>query len=222
MEQLQFLIDVFLHLDEYLANIINQYGAWTYAILFLVIFIETGFVVTPFLPGDSLLFAAGTFAALGSLNVWLLMGLLMVAAIGGDTVNYWIGHYLGDRAYQVKWIKRQYLDRTHAFFQKHGGKTIFLARFVPIVRTFAPFVAGMGHMSYAYFFSYNVFGGIVWVVLFTMLGFFFGNIPFVKKNFELVIIAIILLSVLPAVWEALKARREMKLEKANQVEETLG
>jgi len=220
MEQIKFLIDLFLHLDESLANIISQYGTWTYAILFLVIFMETGFVVTPFLPGDSLLFAAGTFAALGSMNVWLLIGLLMVAAIGGDTVNYWIGHYMGDRAYNVKWVKKEYLDRTHAFFQKHGGKTIFLARFVPIVRTFAPFVAGMGHMSYSYFFSYNVFGGIVWVLLFTFLGYFFGNIPFVKQNFELVIIAIILVSIVPAVWEALKARREMQLEKAKAEIET--
>jgi membrane-associated protein len=214
MEQIRFLIDLFLHLDEHLANIITQYGTWTYVILFLIIFMETGFVVTPFLPGDSLLFAAGTFAALGSLNVWLLTLLLIVAAIGGDTVNYWIGHYLGDRAYNIKWIKREYLDRTHAFFQKHGGKTIFLARFVPIVRTFAPFVAGMGKMSYSYFFSYNVFGGIVWVILFTFLGYFFGNIPFVKKNFELVIIAIILISVVPAIWEALKARREIQEERA--------
>ena len=223
MEQIQFLIDLFLHLDEHLANIINQYGVWTYAILFLIIFMETGFVVTPFLPGDSLLFAAGTFAALGSMNVWLLMLLLIIAAIAGDTVNYWIGHYLGERAYNIKWIKKEYLDRTHAFFQKHGGKTIFLARFVPIVRTFAPFVAGMGKMSYGYFFSYNVFGGIVWVVLFTLLGFFFGNIPFVKANFELVIIAIILVSVVPAVWEAWKARQEIKAERAAkaQLEETL-
>ncbi len=221
MEQIKFLIDLFLHLDTYLANIISQYGAWTYGILFFVIFMETGFVVTPFLPGDSLIFAAGTFAAIGSLNVWLLLLLCMVAAIGGDTVNYWIGHYLGDRAYNIKWIKREYLDRTHAFFQKHGGKTIFLARFVPIVRTFAPFVAGMGQMSYGYFFSYNVFGGIVWVLLFTLLGFFFGNIPFVRKNFEFVIVAIVLISVVPAVWEALKARREAKEAKAGQVEETL-
>jgi len=221
MEQIRFLIDLFLHLDEYMANIINQYGIWTYAILFLVIFMETGFVVTPFLPGDSLLFAAGTFAALGSLNVWLLLLLLMIAAIGGDTVNYWIGHYLGDRVYNIKWIRREYLDRTHAFFQKHGGKTIFLARFVPIVRTFAPFVAGMGKMSYGYFFSYNVFGGIVWVLLFTFLGFFFGNIPFVKKNFELVIVAIILISVIPAVWEAWKARQEIKAERAAKLEKSL-
>ena len=197
-----------------MANIINQYGAWTYAILFLVVFMETGFVITPFLPGDSLLFAAGTFAALGSMNVWLLVLLLIIAAIAGDTVNYWIGHYLGDRAYNIKWIKREYLDRTHAFFEKHGGKTIFLARFVPIVRTFAPFVAGMGRMSYGYFFSYNVFGGIVWVLSFTFLGYFFGNIPFVKENFELVILAILFISVVPIAWEALKARREMKIEKA--------
>lgn len=223
MEQIKFLIDLFLHLDEHLANIINQYGVWTYAILFAIIFMETGFVVTPFLPGDSLLFAAGTLAPLSDLNIWLIIVLLIIAAIAGDTVNYWIGHYMGDRAYNVKWIKKEYLDRTHAFFQKHGGKTIFLARFVPIVRTFAPFVAGMGKMSYGYFFSYNVFGGIVWVVLFTLLGFFFGNIPFVKKNFELVIIAIILISVVPAVWEAWKARREIKAEQAAKakMEETL-
>jgi membrane-associated protein len=214
MDQLKFLIDLFLHLDEYMANIINQYGTWTYVILFLVIFMETGFVVTPFLPGDSLLFAAGTFAALGDLNVVWLIVLLMVAAIGGDTVNYWIGHYMWDRAYNVRWIKKEYLDRTHAFFEKHGGKTIFLARFVPIVRTFAPFVAGMGRMSYSYFFSYNVFGGIVWVLLFTLLGYFFGNLDFVKRNFELVIFAIIFISVIPAVWEAWKARREMQIEKA--------
>lgn len=220
MEQLRFLFDLFLHLDEYMANIISQYGVWTYAILFMVVFMETGFVVTPFLPGDSLLFAAGTFAALGSMNVWLLMFLLIIAAIAGDTVNYWIGHYLGDRAYNIKWIKKEYLDRTHAFFEKHGGKTIFLARFVPIVRTFAPFVAGMGRMSYSYFFSYNVFGGIVWVVLFTMLGYFFGNIPFVKQNFELVILAIIFVSVVPAVWEAWKARREIILERAANGETT--
>lgn len=215
MEQIKFLFDLFLHLDEYMAGIIQQYGTWTYVILFGVIFMETGFVVTPFLPGDSLLFAAGTFAGLGSLNVWLLIVLLIIAAIAGDTVNYWIGHYMGDRAYNVKWVKKEYLDRTHAFFEKHGGKTIFLARFVPIVRTFAPFVAGMGRMSYGYFFSYNVIGGIVWVVTFTLLGYFFGNLEFVKRNFELVIIAIILISVLPAVWEGLKAQREMKIEKAN-------
>src|ERR1043165_4934989 len=201
MDQLKFLLDVFLHLDEYLANIITQYGTWTYALLFFVIFMETGFVVTPFLPGDSLLFAAGSFAALGDLNLWLIILLTMVAAIGGDTVNYWIGHYMGDRAYNVKWIKREYLDRTHAFFEKHGGKTIFLARFVPIVRTFAPFVAGIGRMSYAYFITYNLIGGAAWVALFTFAGYFFGNIPFVRKNFEFVILAIIFISILPMVYE---------------------
>src|SRR5215217_3735085 len=214
MELIKSFLDFFLHLDEKLALIISQYGVWTYGLLFLVIFMETGFVITPFLPGDSLLFAAGAFAAKGSLSIWLLILLTMVAAIGGDTVNYWIGHSMGDRAYNVKWIKKEYLERTHAFFEKHGGKTIFLARFVPIVRTFAPFVAGMGRMSYGYFFSYNVFGGIVWVLVFTLLGYFFGNLDFVKKNFELVILAIIFISVIPAVWEAWKARREIKMEKA--------
>ncbi|MEW6028628.1 MAG: DedA family protein [Chloroflexota bacterium] len=214
MDFVTYLIDLFLHLDEYLAQIISQYGVWTYAILFFVIFMETGFVVTPFLPGDSLLFAAGTFAALGSLNVWLLAFLLMTAAVLGDTVNYWIGHYLGDRAYNIKWIKKEYLDKTHTFFEKHGGKTIFLARFVPIVRTFAPFVAGIGRMSYGFFFRWNVIGGITWVALFTFAGYFFGNIPFIKRNFEFVIIAIILVSVLPMVYEWLKARREGRRAKA--------
>jgi membrane-associated protein len=208
MEQLKFLIDLFLHLDTYLAGVISQYGAWTYAILFFVIFMETGFVVTPFLPGDSLLFAAGTFAALGSMNVYLLAGLLIGAAILGDSVNYSIGHFLGERAYNIKWLKKEYFDRTHAFFQKHGGKTIFLARFVPIVRTFAPFVAGIGKMSYGYFITYNFTGGITWVLLFTFAGYLFGNIPFVKHNFELVIVVIILLSLVPILTEAWKSRAE--------------
>jgi membrane-associated protein len=210
MNVVQFLIDLFLHLDDHLSAVIAQYGSWTYALLFFVIFMETGFVVTPFLPGDSLLFAAGTFAALGSLNLWLLLTLLSVAAILGDTVNYWIGHYLGDRAYKVRWIKREYIERTHAFFEKHGGKTIFLARFIPIIRTFAPFVAGIGRMSYGYFISYNVFGGIVWVGVFTVAGYLFGNIPFVRENFTLVVIAIILVSVMPMAFEALRARRVPK------------
>lgn len=214
MDFLAGLVDLFLHLDEHLANIISQYGTWTYAILFAVIFLETGVVVTPFLPGDSLLFAAGTFAALGSLNVYLLAGLLMVAAILGDTVNYSIGHYLGERAYNIKFLKKEYFDKTHAFFEKHGGKTIFLARFVPIVRTFAPFVAGIGKMSYGYFITYNFVGGVVWVLLFTFAGYFFGNIPFVRANFEFVILAIILISLLPMIVEWWKARRESKMEKA--------
>ena len=169
---------------------------------------ETGFVVTPFLPGDSMIFAAGTFAALHALNVWVVFILLAIAAVLGDTVNYWIGHYLGVRAYNVKWIKKEYLDRTHAFFEKHGGKTIFLARFVPIIRTFAPFVAGVGRMSYSYFFSYNVFGGILWVALFTFAGYFFGNIPFIRDHFSMVIIAIILISLIPIVVEAWRGRRK--------------
>jgi membrane-associated protein len=214
MEFVTFLIDLFLHLDEYLDTIITQYGTWTYAILFVVIFVETGLVIMPFLPGDSLLFAAGTFAALGSLNIWTLAGLMMIAAVLGDTVNYSIGHYLGDRAYNIKWIKREHLEKTHAFFEKHGGKAIFLARFVPIVRTFAPFVAGIGKMSYGYFATYNVVGGITWVATFSLLGYFFGNIPFVQKNFELVIIAIILVSVVPMFVEWWKARREAKVEKS--------
>ncbi|MGC8855228.1 MAG: DedA family protein [Anaerolineae bacterium] len=218
MEWLNFLLNLFLHLDQYLADVISQYGGWTYGILFFVIFMETGFVVTPFLPGDSLLFAAGTFAALGSLNVYFVAFLLMGAAILGDTANYWIGHYLGDRAYQIKWIKREYLDKTHAFFEKHGGKTIFLARFVPIVRTFAPFVAGIGHMSYGYFITYNFVGGITWVALFTFAGYFFGNIPFIKHNFEFVIIAIILISVVPIFVEWWKARRETRSAGAIKVE----
>ncbi len=213
MSLVQFLIDVFLHLDKHLGNFILQYGAWTYGFLFFIIFMETGFVVTPFLPGDSLIFAAGTLAALGSLNVWIIFVLLAAAAVLGDTVNYWIGHYLGDRAYNIKWIKKEYLDRTHAFFEKHGGKTIFLARFVPIVRTFAPFVAGIGRMSYSYFFSYNVFGGIAWVALFTFTGYFFGNIPFIRDHFSLVIIAIIAISLVPMLYEAWRSRREAKRTK---------
>jgi len=205
---MSFLIDLFLHLDKHLSAVIVQYGAWTYAILFFVIFMETGFVVTPFLPGDSLLFAAGTFAALGSMNIWLLLALLMIAAAGGNTVNYWIGYRLGDEAKNVKWIKQEYLQRTHAFFEKHGGKTIFLARFVPIIRTFAPFVAGVGKMPFDYFSLYNVVGCVTWVALFTLAGYFFGNIPFVRDHFSAVVLAIIVISLIPAVVEAWKARRE--------------
>ncbi len=208
MDVIRFVVDLFLHLDVHLSQVISQYGLWTYALLFLVIFVETGLVVTPFLPGDLLIFAAGTFAALGSLNIWLVFVLLAVAAVLGDSANYWIGHYLGERAYNIRWIKREYLERTHAFFQKHGGKTIFLARFVPIIRTFAPFVAGIGRMSYGYFFSYNVFGGIAWVGLFSAAGYLFGNIPVIRDHFSLVVLAIILVSVLPMVVEAIKARRQ--------------
>ena len=212
MEVIKFLIDFVLHMDVHLNEIITNYGVWTYGILFLVIFMETGFVVTPFLPGDSLLFAAGTFAALGALNPLYLFFLLTVAAIIGDTINYAIGAYIGSRAFsgEIKFLKQEHLDRTQEFYEKHGGKTIILARFVPIIRTFAPFVAGVGTMEYRKFVSYNVIGGIIWVAIFISLGYFFGNIPFVKKNFELVIFAIIAISFIPPIMEYLKARREAK------------
>ncbi len=211
LDLFKFLIDLFLHLDKHLSTILQSYGTWTYGLLFFVIFMETGFVVTPFLPGDSLLFAAGTFAspALGSpLNVWVVWGLLCFAAIAGDTANYWIGHYIGPRAFsgEIRFLKKQYLDRTHAFYERHGGKTIVLARFVPIIRTFAPFVAGVGEMSYLRFISYNIIGGIAWVTLFTWGGYFFGTLPFVQNNFSFVVLAIILISVMPAVIEVIKER----------------
>ncbi len=202
-------IDFILHMDTHLDQIIQAMGLWSYALLFLVIFVETGVVIMPFLPGDSLLFAAGSLAALGSLNPWLLFILLAVAAVAGDTVNYWIGHFIGPRVFSTnsRFLKREYLDRTHAFYEKHGGKTIFLARFIPIIRTFAPFVAGVGRMNYGYFFTYNVVGGLVWTALFIWGGYFFGNLPIVKENFSLVILAIIVVSVLPAVWEAVRANK---------------
>jgi len=208
MEYLNFLIDLFLHLDEYLNEIIRNLGVWTYALLFLVIFLETGLVVTPFLPGDSLLFAAGAFAALGSFNVLLLFGLLFVAAVLGDAVNYWIGRTIGPRAFEqkVRFLKREHLEKTQKFYEKHGGKTIVLARFVPIVRTFAPFVAGVGAMKYGRFAFYNVFGAFIWTSLFIFGGYFFGNLPIIKTNFEIVILGIIFISVLPMVIEYLRGR----------------
>ena len=197
------LVNIFIHLDEYLGEIIRDYGVWSHGILFVIIFMETGVVVTPFLPGDSLIFAAGTFAGMGDMNVWLVFILLSAAAVLGDTANYWIGHYIGPRAFSgsVPFLKKEYLDRTHAFYEKHGGKTIILARFVPIIRTFAPFVAGVGAMTYSHFISYNVIGGVIWVALFTFGGYFFGQLPFVQDNFSFVVIGIILISVLPAVYE---------------------
>lgn len=209
MDLLPRLIDLFLHLDHHLGQLISQYGTWTHLILFLIVFCETGLVVTPFLPGDSLLFAAGTFAALGALDLWLLVLLLIIAAIAGDTVNYWIGAYIGPRAFRgdIRFLRKEYLDRTHAFYEKHGGKTIIMARFVPIIRTFAPFVAGVGAMSYPKFIVYNVVGAVLWVGLFVLGGYFFGTIPVVRENFTLVILVIIAISVLPIVIEALRARR---------------
>jgi membrane-associated protein len=216
MEIITNLIELFLHIDEYLAEIISQYGVWTYALLFLVIFMETGFVVTPFLPGDSLLFAAGSFAALDVLSPWVLVILISIAAILGDTVNYWIGHYIGPKAFSGnnRFLKKEYLDKTHAFYEKHGGKTIILARFVPIVRTFAPFVAGVGAMTYGKFITYNIIGGILWVNIFVWLGYFFGNLPFVQNNFEIAILAIIFISVLPMVYEFVKAKLDARKAKA--------
>lgn len=209
MEIIAWFADLLLHLDDHLAEIIGQYGTWTYLILFLIVFAETGLVVTPFLPGDSLLFAAGTFAGMGALDPWLLFLLLSVAGIAGDTVNYWVGRWVGPRAFSgnVRWLRQDYLDRTEKFYEKHGGKTIVLARFIPIVRTFAPFVAGVGQMHYGRFLAYNVGGGILWVGLFVLAGYLFGNIPIVRDNFTAVIMAIIVISVLPVVVEGLRARR---------------
>jgi membrane-associated protein len=214
MNLMLYIIDLILHMDKYLGQIIQEYGTWTYLILFIVIFMETGFVVTPFLPGDSLLFAAGTFAGMGYLNIGVLFALMAIAAIAGDTVNYWIGHKIGPRAFSgnVRYLKKEYMDRTHAFYEKHGGKTIIIARFIPIIRTFAPFVAGVGAMTYGRFISFNVIGGLAWVALFTLGGYFFGNLPFVQDNFSFVIIAIIIISVMPAVIEFLKSRRKPKQE----------
>lgn len=210
MEFITYLIDLFLHLDKHIAELIGQYGTLTYAILFAVIFAETGLVFTPFLPGDSLLFAAGAFAAKGSFDVHLLFILLSVAAILGDTVNYWIGHYFGPKVFdkKIKFLKKEYLERTHQFYEKHGGKTIIIARFIPIIRTFAPFVAGVGSMSYSKFFQYNIIGGLLWCSLFVYSGYFFGNLEFVKNNFSFIVAAIILISVLPGVVEFLRSRKK--------------
>ena len=207
--------DVFLHVDQHLQRLIASLGGWVYGLLFLVVFCETGLVVTPFLPGDSLLFAVGAFAALGSLNLPLVLLILTLAAILGDTVNYWIGHKLGPRlasGQRIRFIKPEHLEKTHAFYEKYGGKTIILARFVPIVRTFAPFVAGVGSMTYGRFMSYNVIGAVAWVLLCTFAGYFFGNLPFVKKHFELVLIGIIGISLLPAVIEYLRHRAAARRE----------
>jgi membrane-associated protein len=205
-------IDFFLHLDKHLIDVIQQYGFWTYLILFLIIFCETGLVVTPFLPGDSLLFAAGALAAVdttGTLNVWLLFILLAAAAIAGDTVNYLVGHFVGLKIFEMKlpFLKKEYLDRTHEFYEKYGGKTIILARFVPIVRTFAPFVAGVGSMTYSHFITYNIIGGVAWIALFVFGGYFIGNVPIIKDNFSIVTVLIILISVTPMVFEFLRSRR---------------
>jgi membrane-associated protein len=209
VDLLKQLVDLFLHLDRHLAEVTRNYGTFTNVILFAIVFCETGLVVTPFLPGDSLLFTAGALASLGNLNIWVLFAILSLAAILGDTANYWIGKKIGPRAFDgtVRFLKRDHLRKTEAFYEKHGKKTIILARFVPIVRTFAPFVAGIGSMSYGTFVAYNVIGGVAWVGICLAAGYFFGNIPVVKANFSLVILAIVGISTLPVLWEWWKARR---------------
>ncbi len=220
---IKIIIDNFLHLDKNLAIVISQYGILTYIFIFLILFAETGFVVTPFLPGDSLLFAAGALSVTTTLNVWWLFIILSLAAILGDTVNYWIGHYVGPKVFETKnrflkkVLKKEYLVKTQKFYDKYGGKAIILARFVPIIRTFAPFVAGVASMSYKHFITYNIIGGILWVSLFTFSGYFFGNIPFIKQNFHYVVIVIILISIVPILMEFVKSIRskQIKLEATN-------
>jgi len=214
MDYVNGLIDFILHIDKHLAEIARDYGVWTYSILFLIVFCETGLVVTPFLPGDSLLFAAGALASTGAMDVHFLAIILVWQPSLGDTLNYHLGYFLGPkvlRSTDSRFLKKGYLDRTARFYEKYGGKTIVLARFIPIVRTFAPFLAGVGRMNYLWFLGYNVLGGGLWVALFTYAGYFFAEIPLVKKNFTLVVLAIIGISVLPVLWEIVKARRERSL-----------
>ncbi len=212
MDFIYLVIDFILHIDAHLAELVAEYGIWVYAILFLILFCETGLVVTPFLPGDSLLFVAGAIAALptNDLNVHLMVAVMITAAIIGDAVNYTIGRLFGERLFSnpnSKIFRRSYLDKTHAFYERHGGKTIILARFVPIVRTFAPFVAGMGHMSYRRFAFYNVTGAFIWVLLFTYAGYLFGNLPIIQENLKLLVVGIIVLSIMPGVIEIIRHKR---------------
>ena len=210
MEFFSFIIDFILHIDQHLTELAAQYGVWIYGILFLIIFCETGLVVMPLLPGDSLLFAAGSIAAIGKMNIHLMVVLLIIAAILGDAVNFMIGKFFGEKLFanpNSKIFKQSHLQKTQQFYAKHGGKTIILARFIPIVRTFAPFVAGMGHMSYHHFLAYNVIGGVLWVTIFSYLGYFFGNLPIVKDNLSLVLVAIIVLSILPGIIEIIRHKR---------------
>ncbi|MFH0775974.1 MAG: DedA family protein [bacterium] len=207
MEHIYWFIDLFLHLDKHLDTVISSFGVWTYVILFLIIFCETGLVVTPILPGDSLLFAAGTFAAIGSLDKWYLVISLTVAAILGDTVNYWIGYLVGPKVFtssSSKFLNKKHLIRSHEFYEKYGGKTIIIARFMPIIRTFAPFVAGIAKMTYVKFLLYNITGGVLWIALFIFGGYYFGNIPLVKRNFTVVIFVIIFISLIPIISEFLR------------------
>jgi len=209
MELIAQLVDVFLHLDRYLGVFLHDHGLWVYALLFAIIFAETGFVVTPFLPGDSLLFVAGTLAAGSGLDVQWLIPLLIAASFGGDNTNYWIGHHLGPRVFRSsnsRLLNREYLDRTRDFYDRHGGKTILLARFLPILRTFAPFVAGVGHMPYARFLAFSFAGSLLWIMLFVLAGYFFGHLPLVRKNLTLVMLVIIVISILPGVIAWLRHR----------------
>jgi len=211
MELINIFIGILFHLDKYLGLIIGNYGVWTYAIFFLIIFSETGFVVTPFLPGDSLLFAVGTFAALRLLDLRWSIFSLSIAAIAGDTVNYWIGNFTGPKVFKQeksRFLNKVYLHRTHRFYEKYGGETIIFAQFIPMIRTFAPFVAGIGSMTYRRFIIYNIAGGIAWVVIFVFGGYLFGNIPFIKNNFSLVIFTIIFLSILPGMIEFIRHRNQ--------------
>ncbi|UCF90735.1 MAG: DedA family protein [Desulfobacterales bacterium] len=211
MEIFQWIIDLFLHLDRHLAEVIRDYGTLTYILLFVIVFMETGLVVTPVLPGDSLLFAAGTLAAAGFLAVGPIFALCAAAAVTGDSVNYCIGHFVGPRIFarqKSRWFNPRHLDRTHEFYERYGGKTIILARFIPVIRTFAPFVAGIGAMGYARFFCYNVIGGLLWPGVCVFSGYFFGNLPAVKRHFSLVILSIIAISILPGVAELLHNRSE--------------
>jgi len=209
VELIAYFIDLLIHLDRHLNTVIQFFGVWTYVIVFLIIFGETGLVVTPILPGDSLLFSLGAVAALGILDARLLIILLIIAAVAGDAVNYTLGKFIGPRIFHhetSRFFKKEHLNRTHKFYEKHGGKTIFLARFIPIIRTFAPFVAGMGSMSYGRFALYNISGGVSWIVLFIAAGYYFGNIPLVRHNFSLVIMAIVFISILPGIIELWRGR----------------
>ncbi len=207
------IVDFILHVDKYLEQVIQNFGLLSYVFIFLIIFVETGAVIMPFLPGDSFLFITGALSVGGGFNIWIAYPLLLVAAISGDSLNYYLGHKLGRRAFKSKYvpfINQDHLEKTEAFYEKHGGKTIIIARFIPIIRTFAPFVAGIGKMNYREFFSYNVIGGFAWVTAFIFAGYFFGNIPVVEKNFTLVIFAIIILSILPPIWEYLMTKKRSK------------
>jgi len=214
MDFLSVIFDFILHLDRHLNEIIQNYDSWTYAILFAIIFLETGVVLAPFLPGDSLIFAAGTFSALGSLNPYILATILTLAATLGDAVNYWIGYHSSSRLFkeESKWLNKKHLERTEKFYEVHGKKTIIIARFLPIIRTFAPFVAGIGKMNYRQFTLYNVLGGVFWVNLFVFTGYFFGATPIVRENFTLVIAAVIVISTLPALIEMLRHGRKKKIQ----------